>query len=143
VGKRPSHSPYGPPEDAGKREDERPPSVGALTSDLLERAREHHAADRRASGPRSPIATALLILTVFCVVGCGVALAYGVYYFSDAPLRPSGQGYVGKTGAPRTREQFEEYLEWSLVMWTLFPATFAVAGLLAFTEARDRRNRRR
>ena len=92
---------------------------------------------------RGAVTRVLLVLTLLAVMAATATAVYGVYHFPDAPLRPRGGGYVGKTGAPHTREDYERYLRWSLAMWTAFPAAFIMGATFVYSDARDRRRRRR
>jgi hypothetical protein len=117
---------------------DRTPDVGDIATDLIGQVRARAAADLDRKRSRGPVATALLILTAFGVLSCVFALGYGLYYFADGPIRPAGDGYVGKTGTRHTAAEYQDYGEWSMAMWTVFPATFVAAGLYAFAERRDR-----
>jgi hypothetical protein len=92
---------------------------------------------------RGAVTRALLALTLLAVTAAGATAVYGVYHFPDAPIRPSAGGYVGKTGAPHTRGDYERFLRWSLAMWTAFPAAFVLGATFVYSDARDRRRRRR
>lgn len=126
----------------GPRGGEGPEGVGALTRRLISEAREHVEADRRAAASRGPLTRVLLALTLLAVAACIATGAYGAYNFPDAPIRPKGGGYAGKTGKPRTRAEYESYLSWTLAMWTVFPAVFVVGAAFAYSDARDRRRGR-
>ena len=84
----------------------------------------------------------LLVLTLLAVTAAAATALYGVYHFPDAPIRPRGGGYVGKTGTPHTREDYERFLRWSLAMWTSFPAAFILGATFVCLDSRDRRRRR-
>lgn len=125
------------------RAGEEPEGVGALTRRLISDARQSVEADRREAAPRGRLTRALLALTLLAVAAAIATAAYGVYNFPDAPIRPSGGGYAGKTGRPHTRSDYERYLNWSVVMWTTFPAAFVAGAAFAYSDARDRRKGRR
>src|SRR5688500_282613 len=94
-----------------------PESVGALTARLITEARAGVEAERRDAAGRGAVTRVLLVLTLLAVTAAAATAVYGVYHFPDAPIRPRGGGYVGKTGAPHTREDYERFLRWSLTMW--------------------------
>jgi hypothetical protein len=118
-------------------------SVGALTKRLIAEARARAEADSRLAASRSTITKVLLVLTLLAVAASVATFAYGIYNFPDAPIRPDGGGYVGKTGHAHTRDHYENYLTWSLTMWSVFPATFAVAFTFGYFDWRDRSRSRR
>ena len=118
-------------------------SVGSLTRRLISEARERAEADRRAAVSRGPLTRVLLALTLVAVAACVATGAYGAYNFPDAPIRPKAGGYAGKTGRPRTQAEYETYLNWTLAMWTVFPAVFVAGAAFAYSDARDRRRGRR
>jgi hypothetical protein len=120
-----------------------PESVGALTARLISEARASVEADRRGAAGRGALTRALLALTLLAVTAAAATAVYGAYHFPDAPIRPGASGYVGKTGAPHTREDYERFLRWSLAMWTAFPAAFILGATFVYSDARDRRRRRR
>ena len=122
---------------------EEPESAGALTRRLISEARAGVEADRRAAASRSAVTRALLALTLLAVMAAGATAVYGVYNFPDAPIRPGGGGYVGKTGTPHTRDDYDRYLNWSLAMWTAFPAAFILGATFVYFDARDWRRPRR
>lgn len=122
---------------------EEPESVGALTRRLISEARERVEADRRAAVSRGPLTRALLALTLLAAAACVATGAYGAYNFPDAPIRPKAGGYAGKTGRPRTQAEYEKYLNWTLAMWTVFPAVFVTGAAFSYSDARDRRKGRR
>ena len=92
---------------------------------------------------RGALTRTLLALTLLAVTTAAATALYGVYHFPDAPIRASASGYVGKTGAPHTREDYERFLRWSLVMWTAFPTAFILGASFVYSDTRDRRRRRR
>ena len=118
---------------------EEPEGVGALTERLISEAREHVEAERRVAASRGALTRVLLALTLLAATAAVATAVYGVYNFPDAPIRQSADGYVGKTGRAHTRGDYERYLNWSLAMWAVFPATFIVAAAFAYLDARDRR----
>ena len=76
------------------------------------------------------------------LAGCLLAafvMFYGVYYFPDAPVRPTANGYQGKDGRARTREDFEAFVLWEKVMFTVFPSVFVLGFASAVTDAMQRR----
>jgi len=136
-------TPQVPPRTPDPRGGAEQEGVGALTRRLIREARERVEADRRAAASRGPVTRALLALTLLAVAACVVTGAYGAYNFPDAPIRPKGGGYVGKTGRPRTQAEYESYLSWTVTMWTVFPAAFVTGAAFSYSDARDRRKGRR
>lgn len=47
---------------------------------------------------------------------------YGVVFYVDAPIRPCGESFCGKTGLPHTHAEYESFLRWQetlLVTWII------------------------
>jgi len=119
-----------------------PEGAGALTRRLISDARERVEADRRDAASRSPLTRALLALALLAAAACVATGVYGAYNFPDAPIRPKGGGYAGKTGRPHTQAEYESYLNWTLAMWSVFPSAFVAGAAFGFSDSRDRRRGR-
>lgn len=132
-----------PPNHPAAPRAEEPEGVGALTGRLISGARARAEAERREAAPRGAVTRALLALTLMLVTAAAATFAYGIYNFPDAPIRPRGTGYVGRTGRPHARGDYERYLDWGLAMWAVFPAAFIAGAAFGYFEARDRRRGRR
>jgi len=91
---------------------------------------------------RSAVVRLLLVLTiVMCLLAVATGL-YGAYNFSDAPIRKTESGYVGKGGKPHTQEEFEAFVLWQQVMFIVFPSAFVLGFAFGITDARQRRKHR-
>lgn len=99
--------------------------AGDLYNQLYGEARRLAERDKEAARRRGPMAKALIVACFVAGVVAAVTLAYGFITFPDAPLREVTNGYVGKHGAPRTREDYEIYKLWQ----TLVVASFGLAFL--------------
>jgi hypothetical protein len=64
---------------------------------------------------------ALSLFGVFLIV-----MAYGIYYFPDAPIRYANGQYVGKFGRTHSREHLEHLHTWERIFFPLGIATTAV-----------------
>lgn len=83
--------------------------------------------DREAARRRGPVTKALFAACFIAVALAVVMLVYGFITFPDAPIRESANGYVGKQGAPHTREHYERFKLWEKAMLASFGLAF-VAG---------------
>lgn len=112
-----------------------------LFEQMVGEAKRHSEIEKEHARTHSPVARFLLMLTL---VACLLAVAtgvYGVYNFPDAPIRQSGNGYVGKGGKPHTQEDFEAFLLWKTVMFSMFPAVFVLGFAFVVIDANQRRKR--
>jgi hypothetical protein len=134
-------SPYYPPEPAAPPRSAEPETLGKLVGDLMTRAREQAEAERAEAATRGPVTKFFLLLLMLAVLAAGATTVYGIVSFPDAPIRPSGGGYTSKTGAARTRQDYENYLAWSYAMWSTYPAAFLLAAVFTWSSDRDRRRR--
>lgn len=57
---------------------------------------------------------------------------YGLVFYIDAPLRPCGHGFCGKTGHPHTAAEYHAFLTWQaifIITWFFgLPIHFAFAA---------------
>lgn len=107
----------------------------------MEEAKRHTASEREAARTRGPLARALLALTIAaCLLSVAVGV-YGVYNFPDAPIRQTREGYVGKYGKPRTREDYESFVRWKAALLVVFPSAFVLAFAFALADGAGRRRR--
>ncbi len=95
--------------------------------------------EREQREPRTPLVRILLLLTIAACLAAAVTGFYGVYNFPDAPIRQSNIGYVGKTGKPHTRDEFEGYVAWEKTMFIAFPAAFVFGISYAIASAVQRK----
>ena len=80
--------------------------------------------DREAARGRGPVTKALLAACFLASALAVVTAIYGVVTFRDAPIRQAGSGYVGKHGAPHTREHYEKFMLWEKCMAVSFGLAF-------------------
>lgn len=95
---------------------------------MSSQAVEMAARDRQAARRRGPVAKALLVVCLLAALFAAATLVYGVIKFPDAPIREAGSNYVGKRGAPRTREDYERFKLWEKLIF----ASFGLAFLTGF-----------
>ena len=86
----------------------------------------------------APVARALGVLTVVAALLAAATLVYGIWYFPDAPIRPVGSGYKGKTGTPRTLEDFTAFSNWLAALLIVFPTAFGIGFAYLFADRRKR-----
>lgn len=86
--------------------------------------------DRKAAQHRGPATKALFAACFIAVALAVVTLVYGFITFPDAPIRESANGYVGKHGAPHTREHYERFMLWEKSLLASFGLAF-VTGFSA------------
>jgi hypothetical protein len=96
---------------------------------------------RHSESGLGPLARALRALTVAACLAAGAVMAYGIYNFPDAPIRPAAGGYAGKHGEPRTREDFEAFVRWERTLFVVFPSAFALGFASAWADRARRRRR--
>src|SRR5688572_10661968 len=96
-------------------------------------------AGRKAARSRGPVTRILLGLTITASLIAAATMFYGIYYFPDAPIRQTANGYVGKGGGTRTREDFQAFLVWKKTLLFMFPTVFVFGAAFGITEARQRR----
>lgn len=87
--------------------------------------------DREAARRRGPVTKALFAACFIAVALAVVTLVYGFITFPDAPIRESARGYVGKHGAPHTREHYERFKLWEKSLFV----SFGLAFLTGFSAA--------
>src|SRR5262245_51527391 len=84
----------------------------------------------------APVARVLGALTVAAALLAAATLVYGIWYFPDAPIRPEGSGYRGKTGTPRTLEDFTAFTNWLTALLIVFPLAFGSGFAYLFADSR-------
>jgi hypothetical protein len=78
-------------------------------------------------------------LVIFSALCTAMGLLYGFYRFPDAPIRTCGTDcYQGKTGGPRSKDDFDGYSTWMMLMPVAFVATFGLGIVLYVSERRDK-----
>lgn len=85
---------------------------------------------------RAPVPTAVRLLTLLpfvLILALAGTLLYGVVRYPDAPLRPAGNGYVGKGGRPHTEEEYEDFTRWESATLIAFPTCLALAAVAMVT----------
>lgn len=107
-------------------------------AELLDRASIELARDREAARQRGPVARILLVLAFFAGFLAISTMVYGMIKYPDAPLRQTVDGYSGKNGTPRTREDYESFLLWQRTMLTVFPSVFVLGIGFVIADARHR-----
>jgi hypothetical protein len=112
-----------------------------LFDQLSGEARRLAERDRHLAQHRGPVAKALLAVCVLAGCLATATLIYGFVSFSDGPIRQSSGGYVGKHGAPHTREHFERYKLWEKLMVASFGLTFLASFGAVAAEKRYRQRR--
>ena len=80
--------------------------------------------DRQAARRRGPVVRALLVVCILSALIAAATLVYGIIAFPDAPLRQTGSGYIGKQGAPHTREDYERFKLWEKLILSGFGLAF-------------------
>lgn len=85
---------------------------------------------------RGPLARALFAATFVAGIFAAGSLVYGMVKFSDGPIRATPSGYTNKSGAPRTREDYELYETWQRAVWISFGVTFLVGFSAAAADSR-------
>lgn len=100
-------------------------------------------AGREEERARGPAARLLLALTLAGALLTSALMFYGVYKFPDAPVRQTAEGFRGKDGRARTREEFEAFVLWQRVLFTVVPAVFVLGFAYAAADAARRRKGRR
>ena len=116
--------PYAPPDSPEPSRAGESARAKAIAEALIGTARASAKGTSGEQGSRSPLAKALRVLTILAALSAGITFLYGIYNFPDAPIRPSGSGYVGKSGKPHTAQDFERFVLWERAMFLTFPATF-------------------
>jgi hypothetical protein len=132
-------SPYAPPSSPAARPDGERPIVD-LAAAMIADARARVEADRVAAASRGPFTKLVLALAILAAISAGATMLYGIYTFPDAPIRPRGSGFAGKTGDVRTQADYDRYVAWSRAMFVAFPATFVLAFAFLWLDARPRSN---
>lgn len=134
-------SPYAPPNLSEADPPVRQEGVWELVKTLTDDAVRRSTGETAPARPRGLVARILLSLTIVAGLLAAATLVYGIVTFPDAPIRATGNGFAGKHGTPRTREDFEAFATWESAVLTFFIAT-VVCGM-GFAVAEERRNRRR
>jgi hypothetical protein len=80
--------------------------------------------DRKAARRRGPVGKALLVVCFLSALIAAATLVYGIIAFPDAPIRQTGSGYIGKQGAPHTREDYERFKLWEKLILSGFGLAF-------------------
>ncbi len=96
--------------------------------------------DRKAARHRGPVVKALLVVCILAALVAAATLIYGVIQFPDAPIRQTGSSYVGKHGAPRTREDYERFKLWEKLMFSGFGLAFLTGFGAVAAEKLSRRS---
>jgi hypothetical protein len=114
----------------------------ALYNQMVSQAKLSAQRDHEAARRRSPIVKALLAACFFAGVLAAITLIYGLITFPDAPIRESTSGYVGKQGAPHTREDFDQYKLWEKLVAGSFGLTLLTGFGAVASEKMSRRGGR-
>jgi hypothetical protein len=136
-------SPYDSPDPVTPTLPAEAGSVGEVVGGLIAEARARAEAERAEAASRGPATRLLLLLTLVAAVSAGVTTFYGISNFMDAPIRATGSGYASKSGAARTRQDYDRYLTWSRTMWGTYAATFLFGSAFVWADDRGRRKRGR
>ena len=132
-------SPFAPPRQTSNHQ----PGLFDEAYDIFERMKNE--AIRRAETDQAHASTrglftklilALTLISALCAIATGI---YGVYNFPDAPLRPSGNGYVGKRGSPHTQAEYEAFQTWKRALLITFPTTFILGFAFAIADRKKQR----
>lgn len=75
------------------------------------------------------------IITIAAAILFASIFLFGVISFPDAPIYEKDEGYVGKYGAPHTRQDFENYRGWSRAAIAAFLTVFALNIKLMISES--------
>jgi hypothetical protein len=70
----------------------------------------------RAAGKRRRLAA--IQIGVFAIMAA--VFVYGLIFFIDAPIRPCGNGFCGKTGIAHTAAEYHDFAVWErtlLITW--------------------------
>jgi hypothetical protein len=97
--------------------------------------------DRQAARNRGPVAKALLAVCLLAGMLAAATLVYGFITFPDAPIREAGSSYVGKQGAPHTREDYEWFKLWEMLMVASFGLAFLTGFGAVVAEKLSRRSK--
>jgi hypothetical protein len=108
-----------------------------LTGEVTRRAMQERAEAQR----RGPVARRMYGVCGAAGILAAVTLFYGFLRFPDAPIRETRSGYVSKTGAPHTRQQYEQFRTWEKAVVTTFALTFVIGFAAAAAESMERRKR--
>ncbi|MBI4748581.1 MAG: hypothetical protein HY774_08825 [Acidobacteria bacterium] len=102
--------------------------VRTIFDQALERVHRQAALDRQRQPitPLGKVVNALFLAGILTAIG---VLFYGFWQFPDAPIRKTPQGYVGKTGQPRTESDYMHFVWWERTL----VVTFCSALALGFT----------
>jgi hypothetical protein len=111
----------------------------ALKNGATSRAKQEAAAARSLTAP----GRLFLGLTIGAALLAAATMIYGAYMFPDAPITAVGDRFAGKTGAPKSQDDFERFMTWKKTLFGVFGAVLAFAIAFAFTESRRRRFGRR
>ena len=104
-----------------------------------EAVRQSEAEQQRAKS-RSPLLRALLVLTLAAAFVVAVTMFYGAYYFPDAPIRATAQGYAGKGGTVRTQQDFESFVSWKRTLLVAFVMVLVLSVSFGITDAMKSRS---
>lgn len=110
-----------------------------LSERMVGEAVRHSQVETKEAKSRGPVARFLLALTILASLFATTTMFYGMYYFPDAPIRQTAEGYVGKGGTARTQEDFEAFLRWEKTMLIAFPSVFVFGFAFGITNVRQRR----
>jgi hypothetical protein len=130
---------YLSPPQAPSEEHDRPDDARDLIERLAGEAARQSRVERKEAKSRDPVTRILLGLTIAASLIAAATMCYGIYYFPDAPIRQTAEGFVGKGGSARTGEDFEAFLRWKKVMLFVVPSVFVFGVAFGITEARQRR----
>ena len=97
--------------------------------------------DRREARRRGPMAKTLLVVCILAALFAAATLIYGVIAFPDAPIREAGSSYVGKHGAPHTREEYERFNLWEILIFSSFGLAFLTGFGAVAAEKLSRRSK--
>ena len=99
-----------------------------LYSHLTGEARRLAQRDQQSARRSGPVTKALLLACFVTGLIAAATLVYGLVTFPDAPIRQTASGYVGKQGAPHTRDGYEEFK----LLEKLVVGSFGLAFLTGF-----------
>lgn len=99
--------------------------VRTIFDQALERVRKQAELDgqKTSTTPLGKVVNALSLAGILMVAG---VLFYGFWQFPDAPIRKTPQGYVGKTGQPRTESDYVHFVWWERTLVVTFCSALVV-----------------
>ncbi|HVG22085.1 MAG TPA: hypothetical protein VNI02_23825 [Blastocatellia bacterium] len=98
---------------------------------------QSHSANDRAKPLWLKAINVIGVVAVALTVGL---LIYGIFTWTDAPIRQTPTGYVGKTGIAHAREEYERFKQWEKSLLVVAPFAFIVNIIAAVIADRRRRH---